>query len=314
MNVTIVGLDVVGTSLGLALKAASAEISIIGHDPDTQHVSRAKKLGAIDKSHWNLISACEKSDLILLALGLDAVEPALRALQDALKERAIIIDLVPLKGPVMAWAGDILPETVQFVGGHVVCSRLVPGQMEPSAELLRGATFYIVASEKTAPWALEAASNLALAVGAKPLFIDAVEHDGLMAATSGLPLLGALALMEAVTGGAGLRERAQSMGGEFAAFANALIHMPEAPADLVAANRDNLLHWLDAYAAKLTELRELASAQDVQALKDRFVAAQQACAEWLTTGGVPRSELPVEDMGGGFRAMFLGGLGRKRTR
>ncbi len=314
MNVTIVGLDVVGTSLGLALKAASAEISVTGHDPDAQRVSRAKKLRAIDHSHWNLISACEKSDLILLALGLDAVEDTLRALRDTLKERTIIMDLLPLKGPVMAWAEDILPETVQFVGGHVVCSRLAPGQMEPSAELLQGATFYLVAPEKAAPWALETASNLALAVGAKPLFIDAVEHDGLMAATSGLPLLGALALMEAVTGGAGLRERAQSIGGEFAAFANALIHMPEAPADLVAANRDNLLYWLDAYAAKLAELRELASAKDVQALKDKFVAAQQVCAEWLTTGGAPRSELPVEDVGGGFRAMFLGGLGRKRPR
>jgi len=312
MNVTIVGLGMVGTSLGLALKAASSGIAVMGHDPEGQRVSRAKKLGAIDKSHWNLISACESADLILLDLGLETIEGALRALRDNLRERAVIIDLAPVKRPVMAWAESILPERAQFVGGHVVCSRQIPGQTEPSAELVRGATFYLVAPERAAPWALEMASNLALAVGAKPLYIDAAEHDGLVAATFGLPLLDALALVETIKGGAGWQERAQSIGGEFAAFANMLINMPEAAAELMVANADNLLHWVDAYGAKVAELRQAISTKDQQTLRAMFAEAQKTCVEWLTKGGAPRSELPMEDVGSGFRTMFLGGLGRKR--
>lgn len=312
--VAIVGLGLMGTSLGLALKAASSEITIIGHDPETAHIARAKKLGAIDKSHWNLISACEQANCVFLDLGLEAIESTLRALKNNLKERTVIIDLAPVKRPVMVWAEDMLSEAVQFVGGHIVRSRQSLGQTEPSAELLRGATFYLVAPEGIAPWAIEMASNLALAVGAKPLYIDAAEHDGIVAATLGLPLLGALALVETIKTRAGWQERAQSFGEEFAAYANLLLNAPEAATDLLLANADNLLYWLDAYAKKVTELCQAISAQNQQTLRDMFAEAQKTCIEWLATGDKPRSELPAEDMKASFQAMFLGSFGRKRPR
>ena len=70
MNLTLVGLGMVGASVGLALKAATSEIPIMGHDPEPRLVQRAKKLGAIDKSHWNLLAACEQADIILLDLSI----------------------------------------------------------------------------------------------------------------------------------------------------------------------------------------------------------------------------------------------------
>ncbi|NLG29444.1 MAG: NAD(P)-binding domain-containing protein, partial [Chloroflexi bacterium] len=68
MQITIVGLGLVGTSLALALKAASPETIITGHDPNGDNLKRAKDLKAIDKTHWNLISACDKAEVVLLDL------------------------------------------------------------------------------------------------------------------------------------------------------------------------------------------------------------------------------------------------------
>jgi prephenate dehydrogenase len=313
MDITVVGLGVVGTSLGMALKAAASEITIMGHDPDAQRVARAKKAGAIDKSHWNLISACDGADLVLLDVGLDAMETTLRALSGNLREGTLVIDLAPVKRQVLAWAASILPDSVQFIGGHVVSPRL-GGQVEPAADLTRGALFYLVAPERAEPWALEAASNLAEAAGAKPMYIDAAEHDGLVAAMGELPFLGALALMETIRQGAGWQERAQSVGGEYAALAAILANTPSGAAELLAANADNLLYWLDAYTGKLAELRRAIAQQDHEALKGLFAESQESCTEWLATGGRPQPEMPVVDAGSTFRAMFLGGLGRKRPR
>lgn len=314
MNVTIVGLGRVGSSLGLALKAASSDVTITGHDPEGERVSQARKLGAIDKSHWNLVSACEKADLVLLDVELEAVENTLRALRDTLKERVLVMDLVPVKRPVVAWAEAILPETVQFVGGHVIFPPKARGQAQPSAAFLQGATFYLVALQRTAPWALEMATNLALAVGAKPLHIDAAEHDGLMAAMLGLPLLSVLAFLEAIKAEAGREGRAQSVGEEFAALADLVLGAPDMAMDLMLANVDNILYWLDAYRARLDILRSLISAKDRQGLQAMFDSGRRTCAEWLLGEREAHSELSIEDVNAGFRAMFLGNLGRKLPR
>jgi len=125
VNLTIVGLGVVGTSAGLAIKAATSQIPIMGHDPEASRAQRAKKLGAIDKSHWNLPAACEQADIILLDQPLGEMETTLRALSEGLKDGVLIVDTLPLKRPVMELAARILPPSVQLVGGHIL-SRAMP--------------------------------------------------------------------------------------------------------------------------------------------------------------------------------------------
>ncbi|NLG51102.1 MAG: prephenate dehydrogenase, partial [Chloroflexi bacterium] len=243
MQLTIVGLGVVGTSLGMALKATDAGIVVMGHDPEAANVKRAKKLGAIDKSHWNLIGACEEADLLVFDLPLAEVEKTLAALQGYLKESTVIIDMAPVKKPVFEAAQRLLPQ-VPLIGGHVVSPRLLTADAEPSAELVNGATFYIVAQEDAKAAALDTATNLALAVGAKPQFIDVQEHDGLVAATLELPLLGALALMRTVAESAGWQDRVKSVGGELATVGTTLLNAPPGMMDMVLSNREDVLRWL----------------------------------------------------------------------
>jgi prephenate dehydrogenase len=312
VNLTIVGLGMVGTSVGLALKAATSQIPIVGHDPEPMRVQRAKRLGAIDKSHWNLPAACEEADIVLLDLSLGEMEKTLLALREQLRDQALVIDTLSLKRPAMELAARILPPTVRFVGGHIVSRAMPAGEGEPEAALLRGATFYLVASEGASAEALDRASSLATALGAAPLFIGAEEHDGLVAAATQLPLLSAAALLDAVSGEAGWEDRAGAVGGEFAALAAALLDGAPDPAPLLLANRENALYWLDVYAQRLALLRQSLADQDQAALERALGQALKAGQRCL-----PRPKDLAPEPGpkaeyGSWRDMFLGGLGRLR--
>ena len=314
MNLTIVGLGTIGASVGLALKAATSEITVTGHDPDAVRVQRAKKLGAIDKSHWNLPSACEDADLILFDLSPAELEKTLAALVGGVKEQTVLLDTVSLKQPILEMAARVMPQTTRFVGGHIVPTHL-PSDSQPSAALIQEAVFYLVAPERVAPQALDLASNFALAIGAEPRYVDALEHDGLMAATAQLPDVLTLALVEALSGPAGARDRAQAAGAELASLRQLAQMMPEGTAELIAANAAQVLRWLDIYLATLTNWRSMIASSDGAALSERLAQALTTGEEWLKPDRADATSTSnAAAVTGGWRQMLLGNLGAPRLR
>ena len=197
-QITIVGLGLIGTSLGLALKREERNFVIVGHDKDGGAIERAKQAGAIDRSHWNLISACEAADLIVLAIPTAGIGPTLKALRQDLKSGCLILDTAQIKGPVLQ-AAQVLPDTVHFVGSNpVLVGSSRPVIDSPSADLFQNATWALCPTPTTAPDAIRVAADLVTLVGAQPLFLDPAEHDGLMAAVDGMPTVLAAALATAV--------------------------------------------------------------------------------------------------------------------
>ena len=312
MRITIVGLGVLGTSLGLGLKAATSDIPITGHDPDPDLVARAKKAGAIDDSHWNLVAACREADLVVLDLIPSEIEPTLTALREDLRDGAVVLDTAPIKAPVMEMARRALGPGVSFIGGHVVSPALTLGRPEPSAELVRGAPFVLVVPEEARPDAADASATFATAVGAEPRFMDALEHDGVMAATAQLPLVMALAVAGVLERSEGRHDREDLAGGELAALGAALLGERAQTAEALLASRELLLPWVDDALAELGDLRDLLAEGDAEGWAARYAAARQLAGRWLpgaseSTGG---DEQGGRQAGGFWRDMLLGALGR----
>jgi len=308
MQITIIGLTMLGTSLALALKGAHEAISITGHDPDPDRAADAKHLGAIDRSAWNLPAACEKSGLIVLDLPLNELRRTLAAIGESAAPDTVIVDLAPVKRPVLEYVRASLPHPERFVGGHLLRAPRAPIAGEPSAEQVRGATFYLVASAGTSAEALDVASNLAVAAGAEPRYIDAAEHDGLTAATCQLPVMAAAGVVGALSTDAGGQERQGSSGSALAALRLALGDGVD-PAALLG-NGDNLLYWIDRYVVELQRLRRLVAEGDEEALAKALAGAVEAATRWGEGGG--DVEPPPGRGAGGLRELFLGGLGRGR--
>lgn len=309
MSLTIVGLGVHGTLLGMALKSALPGLVIVGHDPDPQRVAAAKKLGAIDKSHWNLPAACENADIVVLDLLYDQIEPTLQVLADTLAEDSLVLDIAMVKRATLADAARILPPTLQYIGGRIVPLSAEFDSAVPSAGLLKDAAFYLVAPPAANERGMKLAAGLAEAVGARPCFIAADELDSLTAAGSQLPLVAACALMSAWQHTDGWRDRCRVLGTE-SQWVQRLI--TSAPGGQVAAlwdNRDFVGDWLDRYITTLQTWRGLLNEPGATPLGAAFAEVQGGAeAAARADDGTP---MPDTSELTGFRQMILGSLGKR---
>lgn len=319
-KVTIVGLGLIGTSIGLALRQSQAAALVVGHDKDSAVSARAKKLEAVDKTDWMLIPACENADLVILALPVGAIEETLQVIGPCLRPGCVVMDTASLKVPVLQWAAASLPPEVHFVGGDPVLGQPAPGQegiSTPRADLFQKALFCVVPAEGTTSEAIKLATDLIAILGARPMFYDALEHDGLMAGVEGLPSLLAWALLETVAGQPSWREARKLAGPSFEGSTRTACADPAALGQLLWLNRDNLVRWLDTLAVALDSIRSMLAQGHPEPLVKPLEKALQQRSEWLQLRAaglwdeIPRQEVPRQSM----LQPLLGGLaGRKPKR
>jgi prephenate dehydrogenase len=285
-------LGLLGSSIGLALKDTGADLQIIGHDKDSGAAKHALKRGSVDRTEWNLINACDGADLIILTTPLAEVRSTLAALAQYLKAGCVVTDTAHLKLPVLNWAGDSLPDTVHFVGGHPICGLRATWQSsgqvlaeEPSAEFLDGAIYCLTPGTATAPEALRTVADLAQAVGAQPYYLDAAEHDGLIAAVEGLPLLLAATLQVVARKSPSWREMIRLSGSDFGGITGLLSGEAGDLAEQFSLNATNNLRWIDTFLGELSELQELLSGGDHEALQGFVAGALEAREGWTRGKG-----------------------------
>ena len=313
-RITIVGLGLVGGSLGMALRQTEVAGVIVGHDRNRLVGNEAKSKGAVDKVHWNLISACEEADLVILALPLDAIADTMAAIGPYLRPGCVVMDTAAVKRPVLDWAAEHLPDKVHFVGADPVPAWVpehVSGIVAAQADLFQGGIICVVPSDAAAPEAIELVTGLAAAVGAQPLFLDAAEHDGLRAGVDQMPSLLALALLDSVMRQPTWRELRKIAGASFEAATRLQGAQPAGEVQGWLANRENLLRWLDELTASLGSLRHALDEGQAEELVERFRAAAQERQNWAAdrqTGDWrerPETEMPERP---GLMETFFGGL------
>jgi prephenate dehydrogenase len=319
-RVTIVGLGLIGGSIGLALRQAEAASAVVGHDKEREPNIEAKKLGAVERTEWNLISACEGSDLVILATPLGAIEPTLKAIAPYLKPGCVVLDTASVKSPVLDWAAEILPEGVQFVGGNPIVGAVATrqgGLAAARADLFQNGLFCLVPSATADEHAVQMAASLAEVLGAKPMFIDPLEHDGLVAAMDQLPTIVALALLEMAVEQPTWRELRKVAGASFETTTHLVAADPAMFGDLAASNRDNLVRWIDTFSASLASIRQALLEEDPEVLLERLEDALKKRDEWLRDRAAGqfdeglRQELPDRP---GLVDTFLGGFWRRGAR
>ncbi|MFN2219475.1 MAG: prephenate dehydrogenase [Anaerolineae bacterium] len=301
-RVTIVGLGLIGSSLGLALRKAGVTAAVIGHDSGQGVAHEAKRIGAVDKTDWNLISACEEADLVILATPVRAIEELFKVLARNLRPGCVILDTAAVKQPVMAWAAASLPDEVHFVGGNPILSKAIRGQWSVEnarADLFEGSLFCLVPAPETDPDAIQLVSNMASIIGSRPLFLDAAEHDGLVAAVDHLPTLLSLAMLETVIDQPAWRELRKVAGPAFESSTQLVTANSVAHSDLSTLNRENVVRWIDALSAELASLREVVAEGDIDPLDDRILHALEERQKWLHDRGEgiwyegPDTEMPT---------------------
>jgi prephenate dehydrogenase len=197
--ITIIGLGVTGASLGLALQRDPGNFELVGHDKDGEATNQARRLGAVQRTSWNLHNACEGADMIVLAVPLNELGDLFTHIREDLKPETLVFATVNVMQPAIALAAEHLPKQTHFVVGHPILSG-IGGVLSARADLFQDITFCLAPGLDAQPAAVQLASDLVERVGAKPLFVDAQEHDGIIAGVEQLPQVVAAALMQLSAG------------------------------------------------------------------------------------------------------------------
>ncbi len=316
-KIAIVGLGLIGGSIGLALKHAGGNNELVGHDRDPETAGRAKRAGAVDRVEWSLPLAVEGAALVIIATPPGEVLEAIRTMAPNLSPGSVLTDTASTKVEILQQVVELLPEGVSFVGGHPMAGKERSGIEEAQADLFVGSTYCVLPSRRADDQAVDTVLQLVNAVGAQPLFLDPVEHDSFVAAISHLPYLVASALVRTSSSTPGWRDISRLAAGGFRdasriASANSAMYR-----DICLSNRESILHWLDRYMEVLQRYRSLIEASDGAALTEEFHKAKTARDEWLAERegrAIPRDGDDGMDAGDGLRQMFIGSWASKRIK
>src|SRR6185369_7011023 len=115
VQITIIGLGQVGSSIGLAL-AEQKSIKRVGHDKDYDVGRAAQKNGAIDEFKTNLPASVSEANVVILSLPLTEIQSTLKYIAQDLQEGTVVLDTAPSKGTVTKWYEDVMPQGWYYVG------------------------------------------------------------------------------------------------------------------------------------------------------------------------------------------------------
>jgi prephenate dehydrogenase len=289
IQITIIGLDQIGASIGLGLKGKAENMLRVGHDPNPLTAQAAEKLGAVDRISYNLPAAIEKADLIVMALPVDKVQETLKVIARIVRKDVVILDTSPFKGHVFAWAKEILPAERHFVGLVPVINPAYLSDSQSGVEaarpdLFKGGLFGLVVPPGVPEEAIKLTLDMARLLEAEHLFLEEIESDSHMAALNLLPQLVSSALLNMTVGKPGWEE-GKKLAGRPYAQATAILNSMDGPQALAIAainDRSDMLRVLDGLIEQLSSIRKLVADQDESRLADYLLAASDNRTRWLS--------------------------------
>ena len=258
----IVGLGLIGGSLGLALRSRGWHVT--GRDVDTTRETRAREIGAIDDT-----GEARDADVTFIATPVGAVVEEARK---ALAAGGLVTDVSGVKGSIVMSVDD-----PHFVGGHPMAGSEQVGLDGADANLFEGATWVLTPTETTDPAGFTRLRDVLISLGANVVAVSPADHDALVAVVSHVPHLTAAALMTLASEGA--EEHAALLrlaAGGFRDMTRIAAGHPGIWPDICASNRVAIVVALDRLIASLASVRELVEAEQADGLLALLEAAHVA--------------------------------------
>lgn len=198
-SVAIIGIGLIGGSLGLALKKTNLVQNIIGIGRKEEKLQQALKLGAVDSVVTDIYFGVKRADLVILATPVNSILEIATQMEPYLKMGAIVMDVGSTKKTIVhKLTPSLSASEVYFVGTHPLAGSEESGIEVAKADLFKGATCVITPVPQTNEEALSIVRSLWEGIGAKVVGMTPEIHDGLIAYSSHLPHLVAASLADLI--------------------------------------------------------------------------------------------------------------------
>lgn len=271
-QVTIIGVGLLGGSLGLALKQLGLAKTVIGVGRSRANLEMAVKMEAIDACVSDAKDVVGQSDCVVLATPVDTYLEHVKRWGGCLRPHTIVSDVGSVKGPLVSEVESHLPPEVFFVGAHPIAGKEKSGVAHAEAKLFKGARCIVTPTPRTQSEALKMVCKLWEAVGSVVISMDPHDHDWVLGAVSHLPHVAAFSLMQALcslqkNGKTHSMDLLTFSGGGLRDTTRIAASSPEMWRDVCLANRDNLLLMIDQYVRHLQEFQKILQENDAPKLQ-----------------------------------------------
>lgn len=269
-QVTIIGLGLIGGSLGMALKKGKVARRVVGLARRTSTIREAKAKRAIDFGTTQLTKALDSSDLVILATPPKSVVPLATEIAACTSHRLILTDVASTKQQIVQSLEGRLPTRISFVGGHPMAGSERSGIEAARGDLFEGAVCMLTHTSRTSPTALSRVRALWKAVGSRIEVVSPGRHDEWVAEISHVPHMAAVGLMEATSSGA-----LKMAGTGFSDATRIAQANPKLWEEISQTNRDQITRSLGRLIRELEKLRGLVKGQREKALLKKLRSAQK---------------------------------------
>lgn len=267
--VAILGVGLMGGSLGRALRARGLARRVLGVDRAAETLEKAVALGAIDAGSLDIVETVREADGVVIAAPVGVIPALLETMAPHVRPDALITDLGSTKARIVE-AGTRLFGP-RFVGGHPMAGSEESGIAAAQADLFTGAAWAVVRPQPFDfagdPHAARLAA-LASALDARPIALDAERHDRLVALVSHLPHILSFAFARTVGADDAAEQARQMAAGSYRDMIRVSAADPFLWRDIFLANRAALLEALAAFETQLHTLKQALETADFPALLD----------------------------------------------
>lgn len=272
IEITIVGLGLIGGSYALALKKLKPK-KIWGIDIDRNVIEKAEKMGVIDGGFSEGRLPLERSDLVVICIYPKLAIRFVKENMKHFKQGAVITDVVGNKKKVVTEINSFLREDLDFVGGHPLAGKERSGFTHASAEMFQGANYFLTPISRNKQESLILMGRLIKGLGCKePICLDPEEHDKIVALTSHLPHVVAAAL---ISSSSRFKDPENLVGGSFRDATRVARMNVDLWSELLLENKENTLTEITVFVDNITKIQEALQNEDESGLREILESANE---------------------------------------
>ncbi len=285
-KVTLIGVGLLGGSLGMALRKRGRAKSVVGFVRRTASVVECERLGAVDLATLDLARAVEGAKLVVLCTPLAQMRPLVERMLPSLAPGAVVTDVGSVKGSVVRDLEALVAKAgAHFVGSHPMAGSEKTGVAAARPDLFAGAVCAVTPTRKSSPAAVRRVEQLWRALGGRLLRLTPEAHDELVSRSSHLPHVVAAQLANLILGPKRPKQQRLLCANGFKDTTRIAASSPEMWRDIALANRENLSRALESFTEGLQEFRHALKAGDARAISKFFVQARERRRAWSRSAG-----------------------------
>jgi arogenate dehydrogenase (NADP+) len=278
MNIGIIGLGLIGGSLGLDFRAQGYKVLGVSRQPSTCDIAVQK--GVVDESSINL-ELLATADLIFICTPIHLIVPTLEKLTPYLKTEAIVTDVGSVKGAIVDNCSQLWPN---FVGSHPMAGKTEQGINAAQSGLFVNTPYLITPLESTPNCAVEILTEIVRKLGCKIYYSSPEEHDRAVAWISHLPVMISTSLIQACgkEQDPNIRQLAENLASSgFRDTSRVGAGNPELGLMMAKYNRQALLISLKNYRQNLDQIIDYIAGETWQELEEILISSHQYRANFL---------------------------------